>query len=92
MADKLKQLLSSRMLTIDNHTYSTSYMMKILKYNVKRFKKHDKLTLSLIGHPKSLGPYHLQLLKDFVNAAKKRYGSKIRFITYRQVFDEMKLR
>jgi hypothetical protein len=89
--DKLKQLLSSRMLTIDNHTYETTYLMKILDYNVNRFRKHDKLTFSLIGHPKSLGAYHLKLLTGFVDSARIKYGSNIRFVTYRQIYDEMKM-
>jgi len=90
--DKLKQLLSSRMLTVDNHTYDIDYLIKILDYNVQRFIRFDKLIFSLIGHPKSMGPYHLYLLTEFVNAAKKKYGTKIRFVTYRHIYDEMKMK
>ena len=89
--DKLKQLLSSRMLTVDNHTYDIDYLIKILDYNVQRFIRFDKLIFSLIGHPKSMGAYHLYLLTEFVKAAKKKYGTKIRFVTYRHIYDDIKM-
>jgi len=84
--DKIRQFFSSRMLTVDNHTYSPAYLMKILDYNVRRFMKHDEIIMSLIGHPKSLGEYHYFLLSEFVRQAAKKYGSKLEFVT----FDEIK--
>ena len=86
--DKIKQLLSSRMLTVDNHTYSIEYLMKILDYNVKKFKNEDEIVLSLIGHPKSMGNYHFEMLSAFVQSSKKKYGDEIVFVTFRDLYNE----
>ena len=80
--DKIRQLFSSRMLTVDNHTFSPDYLVKILDYNVRRFKKHDEMVLSLIGHPKSMDKYHYFLLSEFLRLAGKKYGPKLEFITF----------
>lgn len=92
ISDKLKQLLSSRMLTVDNHTYDIDNLIKIIDFNIKKFDKSDRIILSLIGHPKSMDEYHFQLLKKFVITSQEKYGSKIRFVTYRQIFDEMTMK
>lgn len=80
--DKVRQLFSSRMLTVDNHTFSPDYLMKILDYNVNKYSNHDEIILSLIGHPKSMDKYHYFLLSEFVRLASKKYGSKLEFITF----------
>ncbi|NOX86758.1 MAG: hypothetical protein GXO86_12480 [Chlorobi bacterium] len=85
--EKIKQLLSSRMLTVDNHTYSPEYMMKILDYNVKKYIKHDEMMLSLIGHPKSMDSYHYHLLSSFVKKAREKYGNMLSFVTFKDVFE-----
>lgn len=89
--DKLRQLFSSRMLTVDNHTYSPDYLMKILDYNVKKFASHDTIMLSLIGHPKSMDSYHYQLLDEFVTRTKDKYGDIVEFTTFRKIYDELNL-
>ncbi len=80
-SDKIKQLFSARMLTVDNHTLSTKYLIKILDYNINRFKDFDEISLSLIGHPKSMGNYHYNLLADFIKTAKNKYGNLLQFTT-----------
>lgn len=89
--DKARQLFSSRMLTVDNHTLSPEYLLKILDYNVKRFQSHDTVMLSLIGHPKSMDKYHYQLLAEFVRRARDSYGDTLEFTTFRKIYDEMDL-
>lgn len=89
--DKIRQLFSSRMLTVDNHTFSPGYLMKILDYNVKRFQSHDTVLLSLIGHPKSMNQYHYYLLTEFVNRAKDKYGELLNFVTFGDVYDQLNL-
>lgn len=81
--EKIKQLLSSRMLTVDNHTYAPGYLMKILDYNIKRHERYDKIMLSLIGHPKSMDSYHYHLLSSFVKKAKEKYGDMLSFVTFK---------
>lgn len=90
LEDKLKQLFSSRMLTVDNHTYSPEYMMKILDYNIRKFGKENEVLFSLIGHPKSMDKYHLHLLASFVQNAREKYGSRLEFVTFRDIFEGRK--
>ena len=84
--EKIKQLLSSRMLTVDNHTYTPEYLMKILDYNVRKYRKFDEVMLGLIGHPKSMDTYHYHLLSSFVKKAKEKYGDTLSFVTFKDVF------
>lgn len=70
---KLKQLFSSRMLGFDNYTYSHEYLMKILDYNVRKYRAYDEVLLSVSGHPKSMGPYAFELMKRFVDNVRKKY-------------------
>lgn len=89
--DKLRQLLSSRMLTVDNHTFSPAYLIKILDYNVKRFQSHDTIFLSMIGHPKSMGKYHYYLLTEFIKRAKDKYGEMLSFVTFEEIYNQLNL-
>ncbi len=88
--DKIRQLFSSRMLTIDNHTFEPDYLLKILDYNIRKSKSTD-IMLSLIGHPKSLDSYHYSLLTDFVDMVKAKYGEDVEFCTFSQVYDELEM-
>ncbi len=82
LKDKLIQLFSTRMLTVDNHTYSEKYLMSILTDHVNRYKNDDLVMCSLIGHPKSMGEYAYQLLRSFVAEVRAKYGSSVEFCTY----------
>jgi len=46
LKDKIKQALSSRMLTVDNHTYSHEYLMDILNYNINKYRNSDLIDLA----------------------------------------------
>lgn len=86
--DKAIQLFASRMLTVDNHTYSDKYLMEILAYNLNCYKKHDVIMCSLIGHPKSMGNYAYTLLRNFINNVTDKYGSSVQFCTFSQLHKE----
>jgi hypothetical protein len=85
LKDKIIQMFSSRMLTLDNHTYSDKYLMKILDNNVKRYKSSEVIMCSLIGHPKAMGDYAYTLMRNFVKNVKDKYGSSVEFCTYSQI-------
>jgi hypothetical protein len=70
---KFVQLFSSRMLGFDNFTYSHQYLMKILDYNVRKYKDYKEVFLSVSGHPKSMGDYSFELMKNFVENVRKKY-------------------
>ncbi len=86
LKDKVKQALSARMLTVDNHTYSHDYLMKILDYNLEKYKDFDAIDLSLIAHPKSMGDYSFELLEEFVKRSREKHQSKIEFTTFKSFF------
>lgn len=88
LKDTMKQWFASRMLTVDNHTYSLSYLMDILNYHIKKHKNHETVLCSLIGHPKAMGDYALELLKDFVIKIREQYGEAVEFSSFSQLNDE----
>lgn len=85
LADKLKMLMSYRMLTIDNYTYSPDYLHRIFDQYIKKFKRYDEISLSLIGHPKSMSNYSFDLLAGFIAHVRKKYGSSARFTTFSEL-------
>jgi hypothetical protein len=80
-AHKFKQLFSTRMLGFDNYTLSHEYLMKILDFNVRKYKKYDEVLLSVSGHPKSMGPYSFELMQRFVENVRKKYPDT-EFLTF----------
>ncbi len=79
LINKIKNLATSRMLILDNHTYNTQQLMEIVDYNIKYYSKYDRLTLCLIGHPKSMGEYHLQMFEDFIIEMRRKFKDNIKF-------------
>jgi len=86
------QLFSSRMLTFDNYTYSSDYLMKILDHNIRKYQDYDNVMLCAIGHPKSMGDYSFRLLKEFVLSVRKKYKGQVQFYNYLQINNELNLR
>jgi hypothetical protein len=82
LPNRIRQLLSTRMLNFDNYTYSVDFLIKILQHYANKYKNHESIFVSGIGHPKSMRKYSFELLSGFVEKARKRYGSEIEFITY----------
>jgi len=82
---RIKRAFSARMLSFDNYTYSTRYLMKVLNDNIKRFHHQNTINLAVISHPKSMDWYNFQLMEDFIVSAQKQYGDQIAFTTF-QVF------
>lgn len=83
--NRLRQLFSYRMLTVDNYTYTSDYLMDILHYNVKKYSSEKEIFISLIGHPKSMGTYALDLLEQFITKAKVKYQDDICFLTFQNI-------
>lgn len=80
--EKWNMMGASRMLTVDNFTYSSDYLNSILEHHLLQYDHSDNLTLALIGHPKAMGAYSLELLSQFVQDTKEKYGSLVRFVTF----------
>ena len=86
---KLRMLFSWRMLTFDNYTLSLKYLLKIVDYNVKKNKTADTLMLSIVSHPKSMGDYSFELMKDFISGINKKYPGA-EFLTYNSLHNSNK--
>lgn len=80
--EKWNMMGSSRMLTVDNFTYSSAYLNSILAHHLSKYHHSENITLALIGHPKAMGPYSLELLSQFVRDTKEKHGSLVRFATF----------
>jgi hypothetical protein len=70
LKDKLKMICASRMLTIDNYTYSPAYLKKIINYNLNNSKRES--AFCLIGHPKSMSDYSFKLLTGVVEYCREK--------------------
>ncbi len=88
---RLIQLFSSRMLSFDNYTYSSDYLMKILDYNIRKYQDYDNVMLCAIGHPKSMGDYSFRLLKEFVISVREKYKEQVQFYNYLQLNKELNI-
>jgi len=89
VSEKRKKALSSRMLSFDNYTYSTKFLLKILQYNIKKFSTFEEINLAVASHPKSMDNYNFLLMKEFVESVRKLYGEQVCFTTF-QPFAEKK--
>lgn len=85
---KVAQLFSSRMLSFDNYTFSADYLLKILDYNLQKYRMYDEVMLCAIGHPKSMGEYSMGMLETFIKKVQDKYPAQVEFYTYRQLFAE----
>jgi len=89
--NKLKFVFSTRMLGFDVYTLSPNDLMKILRYNIKKYKNDKTIILSSFSHPKNMGGYSLSLMKSFIEKSLKSYPGQIEFCTYQQICQEMNL-
>ncbi|MDR0794586.1 MAG: hypothetical protein LBE79_00800 [Tannerella sp.] len=86
---KLRKALSARMLSFDNYTYSTRFLMRILHHNIKCFGRQPVINLAIISHPKSMDVYHYQLMEDYIVSVRKHYGNRIAFRTFHDYFQSL---
>lgn len=86
--EKLRKLFSSRMLTVDNHTFSHSYLYSILDYHIGKYQKYSDISCALIGHPKAMGTYSLELLTQLVQTIQKESQQNITITNFTQLYKQ----
>lgn len=86
--EKLRKLLSSRMLTVDNHTFSNSYLCSILDYHFKKYRKYSDISCALIGHPKAMGTYSFELLTNLVKTIQNESQQNITITNFTQLYKQ----
>lgn len=86
LIDKLRNAFNPVMLTFDKNHTTVGYLEKIVNYNLKKYRSdNNELILTLISHPKSMGDYHLNIMKSFVDRLRKKHKEQISFITYQDL-------
>jgi hypothetical protein len=83
--DKIYQSIAPRMLTFDVHSQRVSDLLSIIDYNLKKYRNEDTIYLSILSHPKAMGEYHLELMKQFVQSIKTNYKETVEFIKYQDI-------
>ena len=86
--NKIQMAWNPIVLSFDRDYMTLNMLDKIVNYNVKKFQHEKEIFLTVISHPKSMGKYHLNLMKDFVLSMKKKYGDDLSFVTYRSISDK----
>lgn len=71
--NKVKAFMSTRMLGFDNYTYDFKYLLKILDYNITKYRNEDLIMLSIVGHPKTMGDYAWDMMRFFVKNVRTKY-------------------
>jgi hypothetical protein len=89
--ERMKVLLSSRMLTFDNFTYKKDFPLKVLNYHINKHRKDDLLYLCAVSHPKSMGDYSFELMEYFIDQARSKYGKDVSFTTFQKVAEQKNL-
>lgn len=85
-SSKVKKIFNPVVLSLDKEYIEYEDLKSIVDYNVDLYKNEERdLFLTVIGHPKSMGKYHLQLMKQFVEGMRKQYGDQVSFIAYRDI-------
>ena len=79
---KFRKAISARMLSFDNHTYSSRFLIKILNDNLKRFNQQEEINLSTISHPKTMDYYSFKLMENFISSTRELYEEKLEFNTF----------
>jgi len=87
--DKLRFVLSVRMLGFDLHTLSSDDLMRILNKNIKEYSSEKEIVLSTVSHPKNMGAYSRMVMKEFVDKARRKYGDAIDFPIFSSVYQNM---
>lgn len=83
---RIRMMFSARMLSFDNYTLDTAYLMRILNHNVKKYAHEKEVRLCVSGHPKSMGDYSFSLMESFVSNVRKSYPDA-EFTTFRHLYN-----
>jgi len=91
LKSKLRKITNPQVLSFDKEHLEYQDLANIVSYNVKRYQhESDDLILTAIAHPKSMGKYHLELMKEFVEKTREKYKEQVTFVTYPQIPESFK--
>lgn len=85
-ADAIRSVFSPMALSLDREYADVKYHKQIIEYQIRRFGNQvDDLVITMIGHPKSIGPFQLRVLEDLVSYLQDSYP-EMRFTTYTDLY------
>jgi hypothetical protein len=85
---KVRMLFSARMLSFDNHTLSSDYLVKIADKYIKKYgKQTENIMFGVISHPKSMGDYAYSLMSSFIDNMRESYHD-VEFYSYTEIHNE----
>jgi len=89
--DKIRRLFprSAWQLGFDAaYAQTLSGLIGILRHYIGAHREEDEIICAAISHPKHMGDYELRFMQAFVSEARKVFGERLEFTTYRQIYDE----
>lgn len=85
-SDLVRKLFNPTVLSFDKEHLETNDLLDIVSYLDNHHKAEtNSLVVTAIGHPKSMGPYHLDLFAEFVRQMRKTHGNRVSFTTYQEI-------
>ncbi|MEK6780489.1 MAG: hypothetical protein AABY93_02210 [Bacteroidota bacterium] len=91
LTSKFRKITNPQVLSFDKEHFEYEDLAAIVSHNVKKYQQEPgDLILTAIGHPKSMGAYHLNLMREFVEKSRQRYKDQLEFVTYPNVLESYK--
>jgi hypothetical protein len=89
--EKLKRLfpISAWMLSFDRYYESPASLIQMLASYVKAHETQEVIYASLISHPKFMGKYQFQLMRDFIDLGRKTYKDQLIFCHYKDILSQI---
>ena len=86
LQSKLKKITNPLVLSLDREYVECVDLMSIVDYNIEQYANEPgDLILTAIGHPKSMGIYHVDLMEEFVLKLRERFKDKVSFVSYQDI-------
>jgi hypothetical protein len=86
LSASIRKMFNPTVLSLDKEHLEVKDLLDIVDSNVEKYLHEERdLILTVIGHPKSMGSYHLDLMENFVKDVRHKYGNEVSFVTYRDV-------
>ncbi|MCX6271835.1 MAG: hypothetical protein NTU44_11555 [Bacteroidetes bacterium] len=82
--DKLRFVFSVRMLGFDTWTMNVNDLIKILQYNLQKYRKDESIILSSVSHPKNMGRYSIGLMEAFILDTMRKHPD-LQFTTFEEI-------
>lgn len=89
LTDKIARLFprSAWLLGFDTLIDTVDDLMRTLQYHIDAHADHECLAISTVSHPKLMGDYSFNLMREFVGRVREEYGDLVEFCSYQQFYE-----